>query len=80
MLTLFVMHPLEALGFGSLWVITLTLNCLQRRSGGYFSTAESLFRPCRALRIFPVPEMADSEFWRLSRIAEPGFHFAAPSQ
>lgn len=26
MLTLFVMHPLEALGFGSLWVITLTLH------------------------------------------------------
>lgn len=24
MLTLFVMHPLEALGFGSLWVVTLT--------------------------------------------------------
>lgn len=25
MFTLFVMHPLEALGFGSLWVLTLTL-------------------------------------------------------
>jgi lathosterol oxidase len=74
MLTLFVMHPLEALGFGSLWVITLTLNAFSVEAVVIFLQLNLYFGLAAHCGFSPYPKWLTRILAALC-IAEPGFHF-----
>jgi sterol desaturase/sphingolipid hydroxylase (fatty acid hydroxylase superfamily) len=71
-LTLFVMHPLEALGFGSLWVITLMLSAFSFESVIIFLQL-NLYFGIAAHCGFSHTQNGSRKPWQLA-IAEPDFH------
>lgn len=72
-LTLFVMHPLEALGFGSLWVITLMLSAFSVESVIIFLQLNLYFGIAAHCGFSPYPKWLSKTMAALA-IAEPDFH------
>lgn len=73
MLTLFVMHPLEALGFGSLWVITLTLHAFSVEAVVIFLQLNLYFGIAAHCGFTPYPKWTLRVMSALC-ISDPDFH------
>ncbi len=74
MLTLFVMHPLEALGFGSLWVVTLTLFSFSVEAVVVFLQLNLWFGLAAHCGFSPYPAWLSKVLPALS-VSPPAFHF-----
>lgn len=73
MFTLFVMHPLEALGFGSLWVLTLTLFAFSVEAVVIFLQLNLYFGLAAHCGFSPYP-MWVNRLLSVLHIASPEFH------
>jgi lathosterol oxidase len=67
------MHPLEALGFGSLWVITLMLSAFSFESVIIFLQLNLYFGIAAHCGFSPYPKWLSKTMAALA-IAEPDFH------